>query len=109
MKRFLTFPRLSLLFLALFGLSVAGVFVLQTYWLDPGKRCEAGQLMSVAKGLHVEIIVSLWRSRSTGIDLAIRSTETPSKVVQRSQTFKALASGGPTERCNLPCRSTSTM
>ena len=42
MKRFLTFPRLSLLFLALFGLSVAGVFVLQTYWLDPGKRCEAG-------------------------------------------------------------------
>ena len=41
MKRFLTFPRLSLLFLALFGLSVAGVFVLQTYWLDPGKRCEA--------------------------------------------------------------------
>ena len=41
MKSFLTFPRLSLLFLALFGLSVAGVFVLQTYWLDPGKRCEA--------------------------------------------------------------------
>lgn len=41
MKRFLTFPRLSMLFLGVFGVMLAGIFVLQSYWVDPGERCEA--------------------------------------------------------------------
>ncbi len=41
MKRFLTFPRLSMLFLGVFGVVLAGIFVFQSYWVDPGERCEA--------------------------------------------------------------------
>jgi hypothetical protein len=41
MKRFLTFPRLSMIFLGAFGVVLAGIFVLQSYWVDPGERCEA--------------------------------------------------------------------
>ena len=41
MKRFLTFPRLSMIFLGVFGVMLAGIFVLQTIWVSPGERCEA--------------------------------------------------------------------
>lgn len=41
MKRFLTFPRLAMLFAGVFGLAVIGVFAIQNYWVAPGKRCEA--------------------------------------------------------------------
>lgn len=41
MKRFLTFPRLAMLFAGVFGLSIIGVFAIQNYWVAPGKRCEA--------------------------------------------------------------------
>ena len=41
MKRFLTFPRLAMIFFGLFGITVVGIFVLQDYWVAPGKRCEA--------------------------------------------------------------------
>jgi hypothetical protein len=41
MKRFLTFPRLAMIFFALFGVSIAGVFAVQAYWVAPGERCEA--------------------------------------------------------------------
>lgn len=41
MKRFLTFPRLAMLFAGVFGLAIIGVFVVQNYWVAPGKRCEA--------------------------------------------------------------------
>lgn len=41
MKRFLTFPRLAMLFTGLFGLMVVGIFAVQNYWVSPGERCEA--------------------------------------------------------------------
>lgn len=41
MKRFLTFPRLAMIFFGLFGVAIVGIFVLQDYWVAPGKRCEA--------------------------------------------------------------------
>ena len=41
MKRFLTFPRLAMIFFGLFGITVVGIFALQDYWVAPGKRCEA--------------------------------------------------------------------
>ena len=41
MKRFLTFPRLAMIFFALFGVAIVGIFVPQDYWVTPGKRCEA--------------------------------------------------------------------
>ena len=41
MKRFLTIRRLSVLFFGIFGLMIAGVFVFQRFWMEPGERCEA--------------------------------------------------------------------
>ena len=41
MKRFLTNRRLGILFFSLFAVMVAGVFVFQHYWMEPGERCEA--------------------------------------------------------------------
>jgi len=41
MKRFLTIRRLSVLFFGIFSLMIAGVFVFQRYWMEPGERCEA--------------------------------------------------------------------
>jgi hypothetical protein len=41
MKRFLTIRRLSIIFFSLFAVTLAGVFVLQRFWVDPGDRCAA--------------------------------------------------------------------
>ncbi|WP_395945383.1 hypothetical protein [Brevundimonas sp.] len=41
MKRFLTFPRLAMIFFGLFGVAIVGIFALQNYWVAPGERCEA--------------------------------------------------------------------
>ncbi|MBN9480920.1 MAG: hypothetical protein J0I52_11830 [Bordetella sp.] len=41
MKRFLTIRRLSIIFFTLFAVTLAGVFVLQRFWVDPGERCSA--------------------------------------------------------------------
>ena len=41
MKRFLTNSRLNILFFSLFAVMVAGVFVFQHFWMEPGERCEA--------------------------------------------------------------------
>jgi len=43
MHRLLTMRRLTTLFLALFALALAGVFLVQKFWVDPGIRCEAGK------------------------------------------------------------------
>ena len=40
MNRFLSMKRLSLLFFGLFGVLVAGAFVFQNVWVEPGERCE---------------------------------------------------------------------
>ena len=42
MNRFLSMKRLSILFLGLFAVLVTGTLVFQSYWLDPGERCEKG-------------------------------------------------------------------
>jgi hypothetical protein len=41
MNRLLTMKRLSILFLGLFAVLVAGSFAYQAYWIEPGDRCEA--------------------------------------------------------------------
>ncbi|EKY28034.1 hypothetical protein NI456_12945 [Brevundimonas diminuta] len=41
MKRFLTIRRLSFIFFSLFAVTLAGVFILQRFWVDPGDRCTA--------------------------------------------------------------------
>lgn len=41
MKRFLTIRRLSFIFFSLFAVTLAGLFVLQRFWVDPGERCAA--------------------------------------------------------------------
>lgn len=41
MHRFLSLPRLGILFFGLFGMTVAGLLVYQQVWVSPGERCEA--------------------------------------------------------------------
>lgn len=41
MRRFLTLPRLTVLFFSVFGVIVAGVLVFHFFWVTPGERCEA--------------------------------------------------------------------
>ncbi|MEN5052509.1 hypothetical protein [Brevundimonas naejangsanensis] len=41
MKRFLTIRRLSFIFFSLFAVTLAGLFVLQRFWVEPGDRCTA--------------------------------------------------------------------
>jgi hypothetical protein len=40
MTRFLSMKRLSILFLSLFAVLVTGTLIFQSYWVDPGERCE---------------------------------------------------------------------
>lgn len=37
---YLSFKRLALLFLAIFGVLMIGVMVFHVYWKEPGERCE---------------------------------------------------------------------
>lgn len=41
MSRYLSLKRLGILFFGLFALSVTATLVFQSYWVDPGERCEA--------------------------------------------------------------------
>jgi hypothetical protein len=41
MSRYLSFKRLAVLFAGLFALSVTATLVFQSYWVEPGERCEA--------------------------------------------------------------------
>ena len=41
MKRFLTIPRLSIMFLGVFVLALAGMGAYELLVREPGKRCEA--------------------------------------------------------------------
>lgn len=40
MHRFLSMKRLTILFFSVFAVLVTGTVVFQSYWLDPGERCE---------------------------------------------------------------------
>lgn len=40
MRRFLTFPRLALMFSVLFALSVGGLLLFDRFWIGPEKACE---------------------------------------------------------------------
>lgn len=39
MKRFLTLPRLAAIFFSVFAVGLAGLFVFQKLWVDPGEKC----------------------------------------------------------------------
>ena len=40
MHRFLSMKRLTILFFSVFAVLITGTVVFQSYWLDPGERCE---------------------------------------------------------------------
>jgi len=40
MHRFLNMKRLTILFFSVFAVLITGTVVFQSYWLDPGERCE---------------------------------------------------------------------
>ena len=39
MKRFLTLPRLTAIFFAIFGIALIGLFYFQAHWVAPGDKC----------------------------------------------------------------------
>ena len=40
MHRYLSMKRLTIMFVGLFAVAVGAMLVFQSYWLDPGERCE---------------------------------------------------------------------
>lgn len=40
MHRLMTMKRLSILFVGIFGVMMVGLFFYQSYWAEPGARCE---------------------------------------------------------------------
>lgn len=39
MKRFLTLPRLAAIFFSVFAVALAGIFIFQRLWVEPGEQC----------------------------------------------------------------------
>jgi hypothetical protein len=84
MKRFLTFPRLSMIFLALFGVAVAGIFVFQDYWVAPGERCEAaGKWYDIENRVCAQpISIAQITGRPNGVSRAQASDEKNRELIR---------------------------
>lgn len=84
MKRFLTFPRLIMIFFALFGLSIMGVFAVQAYWVAPGERCEAaGKWYDMENRICAQpISIAEITGRPNGVSRAEASAEKNRELVR---------------------------
>ncbi|MND84186.1 hypothetical protein D3C80_760700 [compost metagenome] len=84
MKRFLTIRRLSVLFFGIFGLMIAGVFVFQRYWMEPGERCEAkGHWYSIeTRECAQPISIAEITGRPIGVTRAEASAEKNKELVE---------------------------
>ena len=83
MKRFLTIRRLSVLFFSIFGLMIAGVFVFQRYWMEPGDRCEAeGKWYDIESRICAQpISIAEITGRPIGVTRAQASAEKNKELV----------------------------
>ncbi|WP_333610596.1 hypothetical protein [Brevundimonas bullata] len=84
MKRFLTLGRLSVLFFSIFGLMIAGVFVFQRYWMEPGERCEAeGNWYDIESRICAQpISIAEITGRPIGVSRAEASAEKNKELVE---------------------------
>ena len=91
MKRFLTFPRLAMIFLGLFGITVVGIFALQDYWVAPGKRCEAaGKWYDMESRICAQpISIAQITGRPNGVSRAEASAEKNRELVRIEQDLAA--------------------
>ena len=83
MKRFLTIRRLSVLFFSLFAVMVAGIFVFQRYWMEPGERCEAqGKWYDIESRICAQpISIAEITGRPIGVTRAQASAEKNKELV----------------------------
>ncbi|WP_312781178.1 hypothetical protein [Brevundimonas sp.] len=83
MKRFLTIRRLSVLFFGIFSLMIAGVFVFQRYWMEPGERCEAqGKWYDIESRICAQpISIAEITGRPIGVTRAEASAEKNKELV----------------------------
>ena len=84
MKRFLTIRRLSVLFFSLFAVMVAGIFVFQRYWMEPGERCEAaGKWYDIESRICAQpISIAEITGRHIGVTRAQASAEKNPELVK---------------------------
>ena len=91
MKRFLTFPRLAMIFFALFGVATVGIFILQDYWVAPGKRCEAaGKWYDMDSRICAQpISIAQITGRPNGVSREEASAEKNRELVRIEQQLAA--------------------
>ena len=91
MKRFLTIRRLSVLFFSIFGLMVAGIFVFQRYWMEPGERCEAqGKWYDIESRICAQpISIAEITGRPIGVSRAEASAEKNKELVEIEDQLNA--------------------
>ena len=91
MKRFLTIRRLSVLFFSLFAVMVAGIFVFQRYWMEPGERCEAeGKWYDIESRICAQpISIAQITGRPIGVTRAQASAEKNKELVKIEDQLNA--------------------
>ncbi len=91
MKRFLTIRRLSVLFFGIFGLMIAGVFVFQHYWMEPGERCEAeGKWYDMESRICAQpISIAEITGRPIGVSRAEASAEKNRELIEIEDQLNA--------------------
>ena len=91
MSRFLTTKRLGILFAALFGLSLAGVFTYQHFYVDPQEKCVAEGRWWYADGR--ECVTPLYlpdiTGRAPGVSRAEASNEQNRELVEIEHRLEA--------------------
>ena len=77
MHRFLSMKRLTILFFSVFAVLITGTVVFQSYWLDPGERCEKdGKWYDVeSRTCAVPIYIPDITGRPAGVTRAEASAE----------------------------------
>ena len=91
MKRFLTIGRLSVLFFSLFAVMIAGIFVFQRYWMEPGERCEAeGKWYDIESRICAQpISIAEITGRPIGVSRAQASAEKNKELVEIEDQLNA--------------------
>ena len=91
MKRFLTIRRLSVLFFGIFSLMIAGVFVFQRYWMEPGERCEAqGKWYDIESRICAQpISIAEITGRPIGVSRAQASDEKNRELIRIEDELNA--------------------
>jgi hypothetical protein len=109
MHRLLTFKRLSVIFLGLFALSVAGIFAYDALVRAPGERCEASGKWWDAEGREcaqpISVAEKIAELESLGLSRAEASAQRNRELIsierQLAANEKAVAADADRQRAAL--------